>query len=70
MKLTTLLALAAVGTAIGALMTTKRGKKLQQDIKDASGSLMERLQQLSHKTAGDLNRIGKDTRRMANNLSN
>ena len=65
MKLTRLLAIAAIGAGIGILLYTKPGKKLRNDIADASGDLMKKLTDLSKKTAENLKTIGKDTRKMA-----
>jgi gas vesicle protein len=54
MKLTRLLAFAAIGTAVGLLLTTKKGKELRQDVADRSGDLLKRLNKLSKQTISDL----------------
>ena len=58
MKLTRLLALAAIGTGIALLFTTKKGKALRGDIADRSGDLLKKLNKLSRDTASDLQEIG------------
>jgi gas vesicle protein len=54
MKLTRLLAFAAIGTAVGLLLTTKKGKELRKDVADRSGDLLQRLNKLSKQTISDL----------------
>lgn len=58
MKLTRLLALAAIGTGVALLFTTKKGKALRGDIADRSGDLLKKLNKLSRDTASDLQEIG------------
>jgi gas vesicle protein len=58
MKLTRLLALAAIGTGVALLFTTKRGKALRGDIMDKSGDFLSRLNKLKGDTAEDLKEIG------------
>ena len=69
MKLSRLLAIAAIGAGIGLLLYTKQGKKLRGNVADASNDLMKKLTDLSKKTAENLKTIGKDTRKMASELN-
>ena len=57
MKLTRLLAFAAIGTAVGLLLTTKKGKELRKDVADRSGDLLKRLNKLSKQTISDLQEV-------------
>lgn len=58
MKLTRLLALAAIGTGVALLFTTRRGKALRGDIMDKSSDLLSRLNKLTRDTTDDLQEVG------------
>lgn len=58
MKLTRLLAFAAIGTGVALLFTTKRGKAIRTDIMDKSSDFLGRLNKLSRDTASDLQEVG------------
>jgi gas vesicle protein len=58
MKLTRLLAFAAIGTGVALLFTTKRGKALRGDIMDKSGDFLSRLNKLKGDATDDLKEVG------------
>ena len=68
MKLTRLLAFAAIGTAVGLLLTTKKGKALRSDIADRSGSLLKQLNKFSRSTASDAGDLVHDARKMTSEV--
>lgn len=65
MKLTRLLAFAAIGTGVALLFTTKRGKALRGDIMDKSNDFLTRLNKLSRETASDLQEVGNKAAKTA-----
>ena len=54
MKLTRLLAIAAVGTAIGWLLATEQGKNVRKDIADRSEDLWNKLYKTSKNGMSDI----------------
>jgi gas vesicle protein len=54
MKLTRLLALAAIGTGIAWLLASDKGKTFRKDIADRSGDLLKRLNKMSHNGVSDI----------------
>jgi gas vesicle protein len=65
MKLTRLLAFAAIGTAVGLLLTTKQGKELRKDVANRGNDLLKKLNKLSKDAAGDVQDVAGNARQMA-----
>jgi gas vesicle protein len=65
MKLTRLLAFAAIGTGVALLFTTKRGKALRSDIMDKSSDFLSRLNKLRTDTTEDLKEVGNKATKAA-----
>ncbi len=60
MKLTRLLAFAAIGTAIGLLLTTDKGKALRKDLTDRSGDLLNRLTKVGKQATNGVHKAVKE----------
>lgn len=63
MRLTRLLALAAIGTGVALLFTTKKGKALRGDIADKSGDLLNKLTKLTKEATSDMLAAGNGARK-------
>lgn len=63
MRLTRLLALAAIGTGVALLFTTKKGKALRGDIADKSGDLLNKLTKLTKEATSDMLTAGNGARK-------
>lgn len=58
MKISRLLAFAAIGTAIGVLLSTKKGKELRSNISGVAGTLAKKLRKNPNDMLDDVKQLG------------